>query len=123
MAVVDKTGRRVLLIISSVLMSLCFIGLSIFFFMKDTNKESVTNIGWLPLVLIATYISAFSIGFGPIPWVVMGEIFSTEVCSGFVNHLLCHMIKNIIILLNIILKYKNIITNSCIFRLNHTVRV
>lgn len=100
MAVVDKTGRRVLLITSSVLMCLCFIGLSIFFFMKDSNNDSVTNIGWLPLVLIATYISAFSIGFGPIPWVVMGEIFSTEVGSDFVDPLLYHMIKNIIIIPN-----------------------
>lgn len=104
MAIIDRTGRRVLLITSSVFMCLCFIGLSTFFFMKDMNKELVTNIGWLPLIFIAIYISAFSIGFGPVPWVVMGEIFSNEVCLVIVNHiLLCHLIENIIKLILLLL--------------------
>lgn len=75
MAVVDKVGRRKLLIGSAVLMGLSFAGLAIYLIVKD----KIAVIDWIPLFFIAVYISAFSLGFGPVPWVVMGEIFSTEV--------------------------------------------
>lgn len=75
MAFVDRVGRRKLLIGSAVLMSLSLAGLASFLIFKN-----VVVIGYrLPLIFIAIYISAFSLGFGPVPWVVMGEIFSTEV--------------------------------------------
>jgi MFS family permease len=78
MTVVDKAGRRVLLIISAVVMSLSFFGLGLYLDQSHkVYKDSILS--WLPLILIALYISAFSLGFGPIPWVVMGEIFSNEV--------------------------------------------
>ncbi|XP_015371045.1 PREDICTED: facilitated trehalose transporter Tret1 [Diuraphis noxia] len=78
MTIVDKAGRRILLIVSAVVMSLSFFGLGLYLHMSHKfNKESIFS--WLPLILIALYISAFSLGFGPIPWVVMGEIFSNEI--------------------------------------------
>lgn len=83
MTIVDKAGRRVLLIISAVVMSLSFFGLGLYLHMSHKfNRDSFFS--WLPLILIALYISAFSLGFGPIPWVVMGEIFSNEVRLVFV---------------------------------------
>jgi len=86
MMIVDKAGRRVLLLVSGVVMSLSFFGLGLYLHMSHKiNKESILS--WLPLILIALYISAFSLGFGPIPWVVMGEIFSNEVRLVFVYSL------------------------------------
>jgi len=87
MMIVDKAGRRVLLIVSAVVMSLSFFGLGLYLDISHRllYKESVFS--WLPLILIALYISAFSLGFGPIPWVVMGEIFSNEVRLIFVYSL------------------------------------
>ncbi|XP_060856540.1 facilitated trehalose transporter Tret1-like [Metopolophium dirhodum] len=79
MMIVDKAGRRVLLIVSAIVMSISFFCLGLYLEMsrKSVHKDSILS--WLPLILIALYISAFSLGFGPIPWVVMGEIFSNEV--------------------------------------------
>ena len=31
--------------------------------------------GWIPLVALMVYVITFSTGFGPIPWLMMGEIF------------------------------------------------
>jgi len=84
MMIVDKAGRRVLLIVSAVVMSISFFSLGLYLEMsyKKVYKDSILS--WIPLILIALYISAFSLGFGPIPWVVMGEIFSNEVRLTFV---------------------------------------
>lgn len=81
MTVVDKIGRRSLLIISAVVMGLSSMGLAGYFVMEKTSATDL-----LPLGLIIIYISAFSLGFGPVPWVVMGEIFSAEVSLIFVNY-------------------------------------
>ncbi|XP_025205741.1 facilitated trehalose transporter Tret1-like [Melanaphis sacchari] len=79
MTIVDKAGRRILLIISAAVMSLSFFGLGLYLDQSNKLVPKDSILSWLPLILIALYISAFSLGFGPIPWVVMGEIFSNEV--------------------------------------------
>lgn len=74
--IIDKVGRRILLIWSAILMGLSFACLAACYVMIEKN---IISIDYLPLVCISIYISAFSLGFGPVPWVVMGEIFSSEV--------------------------------------------
>ncbi len=49
---------------------LCFGG---YFFAK--NVYSVSPPGWIPLIALMVYVVSFSVGFGPIPWLMMGEIF------------------------------------------------
>lgn len=66
--VVDKLGRRILLLVSDAVMALCTLMLGIYFFMKDRDADSVSSIGWLPVVSLCLFIVAFSIGFGPVPW-------------------------------------------------------
>jgi facilitated trehalose transporter len=41
--------------------------------------QDTSHIGWLPLATFIVYIVAFSIGYGPIPWLMMGEIFPNKV--------------------------------------------
>lgn len=85
LSIIDKAGRRVLLIISAVMMCISLAGLVTCIMLKDnTNFKSSAIFAWLPLIVIAVYISAFSVGFGPVPWIVMGEIFSAEVSSSSV---------------------------------------
>lgn len=66
--VVDRLGRRILLLASDALMSLCTLFLGIYFFMKDRDSSSVENLGWLPIVSLCVFIVSFSVGFGPVPW-------------------------------------------------------
>lgn len=77
--VVDRLGRRLLLLASDAIMALCTILLGIFFFMKQNDESSVDSIGWLPVVSLCIFIVAFSIGFGPVPWLMMGELFAPDV--------------------------------------------
>lgn len=80
--VIDKGGRKALLVISALLMAVCYAGLGGFFLIKTHSQDLASTLSWLPLVCIAVYISAFSIGYGPVPWIMMGEIYSSEVRNG-----------------------------------------
>lgn len=45
-------------------------------------KEAGTNLeafGWIPLASLMTYVLCFSLGFGPIPWLMMGEILPAKI--------------------------------------------
>lgn len=77
--VIDKLGRRIMLLISVAIMAVCSILLGIFFFLSQRNPADVENLGWLPIVSLSIFIVMFSIGFGPIPWVMIGELFAPDV--------------------------------------------
>lgn len=66
--IVDRLGRRILLLLSDSIMALCTLLLGVYFFMQDRDKSSVENLGWLPIVSLCVFIVTFSIGFGPVPW-------------------------------------------------------
>ncbi|XP_059632633.1 sugar transporter ERD6-like 16 isoform X2 [Cornus florida] len=74
----DKSGRRPLLMVSATGTFLgCFLtGIS--FFLKDQNLF----IRWVPFVAVSgvlIYMASFSIGMGAVPWVIMSEIFPLHV--------------------------------------------
>nr|KYP58032.1 Sugar transporter ERD6-like 16 [Cajanus cajan] len=79
----DKSGRRPLIMKAFEFLMMpcktsgtflgCFIT-GIAFFLKDQSLL----LGWVPILAVAgvlIYIAAFSIGMGPVPWVIMSEIF------------------------------------------------
>lgn len=76
----DKAGRRVLLLVSGVGMAISLAGLGTYYYLNE-NGQATSSLSWLPLVSLSLYISMFSAGWGPIPWVVMGELFSPRVRS------------------------------------------
>lgn len=74
----DKAGRRVLLLISDSVMAICLGCLGYFFWLEE-HSVNVDAFNFIPLVSLGVYISTFSLGFGPIPGVMMGELFSPDV--------------------------------------------
>lgn len=62
--IVDKLGRRLLLLPSAFAMALSTVALGIFFYMKESNNSSVAYLGWLPTISLCVYIIFFSFGFG-----------------------------------------------------------
>lgn len=76
--VVDKLGRRILLLMSISVMAICTILLGVFFFLKQGDPASVESLGWLPIVSLSLFIVMFSLGFGPIPWMMIGELFAPD---------------------------------------------
>lgn len=71
----DKFGRKILLIISGSVMAMCTILLGTYFHMMSKDEHSVENMSWLPLFSLILFIIMFSMGYGPMPWLMMGEIF------------------------------------------------
>ena len=77
--IIDKLGRKPLLFASGLVMGIMCAIVGVFFFLKNYEKQDVTSIGWLPLTCVCIFIIMFSIGFGPIPWMYMAEIFPPEI--------------------------------------------
>jgi len=74
---VDRVGRKLLLLLSASIMGLCLAVLGLYFYLKKV--DDVSGIGWLPLFCVTVYIVMFSLGFGPLPWLMMGEVFAPNV--------------------------------------------
>lgn len=72
-AIIDNTGRRVLLMISASFMAISMLCISLYFDIETPYA------GWASLAYLCIFVSAFSLGFGPVPWIIIGEIFSNEV--------------------------------------------
>lgn len=77
--VVDKLGRRILLMLSALIMCICSTALGVYFFLQERDASAVASIAWLPLVSLSIFIIAFSIGFGPIPWMMAGELCKIDI--------------------------------------------
>jgi SP family facilitated glucose transporter-like MFS transporter 8 len=78
--VVERLGRRPLLLASAVgmIIGLCVLG--VYFYLKN-NDTDVSDIGWLPLCSMVFYIIVYSFGFGSLTWAVVGELFASNVKS------------------------------------------
>merc|ERR1712126_41720 len=121
--IIEKFGRKILLIISDLFICISMIGVGVFFILKEKREDcedvittvapatmtttmmttmgtttvtemantttnmipdilvsptTVDNIGFLPLVSLMVFIAAFSLGFGPIPWILNVELIPPE---------------------------------------------
>ncbi|XP_045497421.1 facilitated trehalose transporter Tret1-like isoform X2 [Colias croceus] len=77
-AIIDRLGRKMLLYISSVAMIFTLVALGAYFYIRDVGTD-VSAYGWLPLACLVIYVLGFSIGFGPIPWLMLGEILPSKI--------------------------------------------
>lgn len=99
--IVDKTGRRILLMISDFFMAISTILLAVYFQLKEDDPAQVNDLGWLPVLAVCLFIAMFSIGFGPIPWLMVGELFANNVkayvspLAGVFNWLLAFLVTKI----------------------------
>lgn len=71
---VDKMGRRILLMISFTVCSLCMIVFGVYFYLLE--HASVDNIGWLPLTSVVVFVVFASIG-QPVLFILQGELLPT----------------------------------------------
>lgn len=74
--VVDKSGRRSLLMAAGVGMSASTGVLGYYFYQKQHDADVS---GTIALVSVIVYVACFSFGLGAIPWLMMSEIFPVRV--------------------------------------------
>ncbi|GLV44376.1 uncharacterized protein CBL_10180 [Carabus blaptoides fortunei] len=78
--IVERLGRKLLLLISAAGMVLSLIVLGLYFYLSN-NGTDVSGISFLPVLCLVAYMIVYCIGFGPLPWAVMGELFPANIKS------------------------------------------
>lgn len=76
--IIDKQGRKSYLLHSSVVNCLSLATLGFSFHLMHLNI-SFAGLNLIPLASLMIYIFSFSIGMGPIPWLILGELLSPEI--------------------------------------------
>jgi MFS family permease len=74
LALVDRVGRRPLLLGSAAGMAVALGGLGLTFLLPEGAPQS-----WLSLACLLTFIAAFAVGMGPVFWILIAEIFPPAV--------------------------------------------
>ncbi|KAL0799800.1 hypothetical protein Bca101_054975 [Brassica carinata] len=79
---VDKSGRRLLLMISSIGMTISLVIVAVAFYLKefvspDSNMYNILSM--VSVVGVVTMVIACSLGMGPIPWLIMSEILPVNI--------------------------------------------
>lgn len=100
--IMDKAGRKVLLIISGVAMAISTTAFGVYFYLMSKHpsssslsvlmldvqskagEEAHSDLAWLALASMAVFITGFALGWGPIPWLIMSEVFPVKV-RGFAS--------------------------------------
>ncbi|XP_072381034.1 facilitated trehalose transporter Tret1-like [Diabrotica undecimpunctata] len=79
--VIETTGRKPMLIISSIGAGVSSTTLGIFFYLKYINSPFVESFHWGPLLSVSAFIISYSIGLGPIPMAIVCELFPSDLRS------------------------------------------
>uniref|UniRef100_A0A1A8IVK6 Solute carrier family 2, facilitated glucose transporter member 8 n=2 Tax=Nothobranchius kuhntae TaxID=321403 RepID=A0A1A8IVK6_NOTKU len=85
--IMDKAGRKVLLVISGAAMIVSTAAFGVYFYLMSkpaVGAEPHQDLTWLALASMAVFISGFAIGWGPIPWLIMSEVIPIRV-RGFAS--------------------------------------
>ncbi|PSN52620.1 Facilitated trehalose transporter Tret1 [Blattella germanica] len=75
---IDRAGRKCLLLTSNAITAICLIALGVYFYLKS-NGSDVSNLGWLPVTSLSIFIFAFAFGLSPGLFIVISEIFEPQI--------------------------------------------
>lgn len=73
----DYAGRKILLYISGSVMCISVVSIGICYYIMHIKGHFEYN--WIILLCLCVFVSAFSLGFGPVPWLMMGELLPLRV--------------------------------------------
>ncbi len=76
---VEKLGRKPMLISSGFLTFISCLTLGLFYYLYE--EKHITHISWLPIVSLVVYMFGFSMGWGPVAWLVVNEMLPLKIRS------------------------------------------
>lgn len=76
--IADKIGRKKILIMSCFGMSSSFIPLAVYIYLTDTGIDT-SSYTFVPLLTLSLGIYSYNIGVGPLPWLILAELFPQSV--------------------------------------------
>lgn len=77
----EKSGRRVSLIIFTSVMCVSEFILALFFYLDNETDANTSNIFWLPIASLVVFMIGYCWSLGGTPWIIMSEVFPVEVKS------------------------------------------
>lgn len=80
MALIDKLGRKLLLLVSGLGMVLTEVPLGVYIFLNKHDVD-VSGISFLPILSLVLFILTYNVGMGSLPWTVMGELYPSNIKS------------------------------------------
>ncbi|CAG9860917.1 unnamed protein product [Phyllotreta striolata] len=76
--VVERFGRRRMLLISSTCTGIPLFALGLYFYLQHIHSPFLQHLQWLPLVGIIANVMFYASGIGPIPMAITSELFPLE---------------------------------------------
>lgn len=55
--------------------------MGLFFYLDSIKSPAMENILWVPVTSLVIFFITYGLGYGPIPWALVGEMFSISVKS------------------------------------------
>lgn len=89
-SLMERAGRRPLLLISCIGMCVCHCTIGTFCYFQEL-KYDVSAYGWVPVIALSVYMVTYALGMGTGPIVVMSEIFSRDISSLGTSVCLCFL--------------------------------
>lgn len=77
--VVDRLGRKPLLIMSCIGTATALTIQGSYFYIQDAGTHDLTPYKWVPLVTMLFFVVTYSFGLGVIPYMMPGELFPTNI--------------------------------------------
>lgn len=78
---VDRLGRKILLMASGIGHTLSLVLFGWYSFKSEADASFQEQYAWISLVSLVIFIMSFSLGYGPVPWMLIPELSSTRVRS------------------------------------------
>lgn len=59
-------------------MTLSLVALGVYFYLLEQHGSVSQSLAWVPLASLCVYLIAYSSGFGPLPWLLISEVYSKD---------------------------------------------
>ncbi|GLV42206.1 nebulosa [Carabus blaptoides fortunei] len=80
LVLIDRLGRKPLLVFSCVMSCLTLVTLGGYFYVKDALASDVSAVrSWLPLGTLVLFICCYNVGLGIVPFILGGEMYPTRI--------------------------------------------
>lgn len=74
----DCAGRRIMLVVSAFWMSLSLMIFGGYYYIQERDASQAAHLNWIPVLCLVVFVFAFNLGLGPIPWLMMSEVFPSH---------------------------------------------
>lgn len=87
-AINNRLGRKLVLCCSALGMTIAEVSMGTYIYL-ESKQVDLKFMSFFPLICLIVFIITYNAGYGPIPWVMLGELFPTKVKSTATSFACC----------------------------------